>query len=49
MKKLLAGILAAKQEDNNAEALNNAWQKHTDIVRGNPVRKYEGENFKRVI
>lgn len=47
--KRLAGILAAKQEDNNAEALNNAWQKHTEIVRGNPVRKYEGEKFRRVI
>ena len=47
--KRLAGILAAKQEDNNTEALNNAWQKHTEIVRGNPVRKYEGEKFKRVI
>ncbi len=46
--KRLAGILAAKQEDNNAEALNKAWQKHTEIVRGNPVRKYEGEKFKRV-
>ena len=46
--KRLAGILAAKQEDNNAEALNNAWQKHTEIIRGNPVRKYEGEKFKRV-
>ncbi|MBR2553654.1 MAG: peptide chain release factor H [Aeriscardovia sp.] len=46
--KRLAGILAAKQEDNNAEALNNAWQKHTEIVRGNPVRKYEGEKFRRV-
>ena len=47
--KRLAGILAAKQEDNIAEALNNAWQKHIEIVRGNPVRKYEGEKFKRVI
>ena len=46
--KRLAGILAAKQEDNNAEALNNAWQKHNEIVRGNPVRKYEGEKFRRV-
>ena len=46
--KRLAGILAAKQEDNNAEALNNAWQKHTEIERGNPIRKYEGEKFKRV-
>ena len=46
--KRLAGILAARQEDKNAEALNSAWQKHTEIVRGNPVRKYEGEKFKRV-
>ena len=46
--KRLAGILAVKQEDKNAEALNNAWQKHTEIVRGNPVRKYEGEKFRRV-
>ena len=42
--KRLAGILAARQEDKNAEALNSAWQKHTEIVRGNPVRKYEGRS-----
>ena len=47
--KRLQSILAAKQDDNNAEALNNAWQKHTEIVRGNPVRKYQGEKYKRVI
>lgn len=47
--KRLQSILAAKQEDNNADALNNAWQKHTEIVRGNPIRKYEGEKFKRVL
>ena len=46
--KRLAGILAARQEDKNAEALNSAWQKHTEIVRGNPVRKYEWEKFRRV-
>ena len=44
----LQSILAAKQEDNNADALNDAWQKHTEIERGNPIRKYEGEKFKRV-
>lgn len=43
----LQSILAAKQEDKNADALNNAWQKHTEIVRGNPIRVYEGEKFKR--
>ncbi|MBR5944063.1 MAG: peptide chain release factor-like protein [Lachnospiraceae bacterium] len=46
--KRLQSILAAKQEDNNADALNNAWQKHTEIIRGNPIRKYEGENFRRI-
>ena len=45
--KRLQSILEAKQEDNNADALNNAWQKHTEIVRGNPIRIYEGEKFKR--
>lgn len=44
----LKSILAAKQENNNAEAANSAWQKHNEIERGNPVRKYEGEKFKRV-
>ena len=46
--KRLAGILAAKQEELDADALNSAWQKHNEIVRGNPVRKYEGEKFRRV-
>ena len=45
--KRLQSILAAKQEDNDAYALNNAWKKHTEIERGNPVRVYEGEKFKR--
>ena len=46
--KRLQSILEVKQKDNDADALNNAWQKHTEIVRGNPIRKYEGEKFKRV-
>ena len=45
--KRLQNILAEKQEDNNADALNSAWQKHTEIVRGNSIRVYEGEKFKR--
>ena len=46
--KRLQSVLAARQEDKNADALNNAWQKHTEIVRGNPIRKYEGERFRRI-
>lgn len=45
--KRLQSILAAKQEDNNADALNITWQKHTEIVRGNPIRVYEGEKFRQ--
>ena len=34
--------LAEKQKQ-----VNSAWREHTKIVRGNPVRVYEGEGFKR--
>ena len=44
----LQKILASKQSENEASALNGAWQKHNEIERGNPIRKYEGEKFKRV-
>lgn len=47
--KRLQSILEAKQDNNNADALNNAWKKHTEIERGNPIRKYEGEKFRRVL
>lgn len=46
--KRLQSLLASKQDAIDAEAVNDAWQKHTEIVRGNPIRKYEGEKFKRV-
>ena len=45
--KRLAGILDAKQKENEASAANGAWRKHTEIERGNPVRRYEGEKFRR--
>ena len=45
--KRLQSILAAMQEDNDADALNKAWKKHTELERGNPVRIYEGEKFRR--
>ena len=43
--------LQARLAEENQKALdkqmNTAWQQHTQIVRGNPVRVYEGVNFKR--
>lgn len=40
-------ILADKQLEQQRLQINNAWKEHNRIVRGNPVRMYEGLNFKR--
>ena len=41
----LQGKLASLQKEQEAEQTNAAWREHTRIVRGNPVRTYEGEKF----
>ena len=33
------------QKEQEAKQVNAAWREHTRIVRGNPVRIYEGEKF----
>ena len=37
--------LAGLQKKKEAEQVNAAWREHTRIVRGNPVRVYEGKDF----
>lgn len=37
--------LADLQREQEAKQVNAAWREHTRIVRGNPVRTYEGEKF----
>lgn len=37
--------LADLQKEQEAIQVNAAWREHTRIVRGNPVRIYEGEKF----
>ena len=37
--------LAGLQKEQEAEQVNAAWREHNRIVRGNPVRVYEGERF----
>ncbi|MCM1127587.1 MAG: peptide chain release factor H [Lachnospiraceae bacterium] len=37
--------LADLQKEQEAGQKNAAWREHTRIVRGNPVRVYEGEKF----
>ena len=45
--KRLQGILVAMEQDAGDKQANQAWREHTRIVRGNPVRVYEGMDFKR--
>lgn len=47
--KKLQSILALQQRENEASAVNGAWKKHTEIERGNPIRVYEGEKFRRKV
>ena len=43
----LNAILREKQTAARSKQTNDAWKEHTRIVRGNPVRVYEGMNFLR--
>lgn len=42
-------ILARKEADGKAKQTNDAWREHNQIVRGNPVRVYEGLAFRRKV
>ena len=37
--------LAVLQKEQEVEQRSAAWREHTRIVRGNPIRIYEGERF----
>lgn len=40
-------ILSQRELEEKQKQVNSAWREHTKIVRGNLVRVYEGEGFKR--
>lgn len=40
-------ILEQMEKEEKCKQANYAWREHTRIVRGNPVRVYEGMGFKR--
>lgn len=46
MRKLNA-ILEQKEKDESAKQIHSAWREHNRIQRGNPVRVYEGMEFRR--
>lgn len=41
-------ILEARKQEEAADRNRQAWQAHSAIVRGNPVRTYKGLNFRQV-
>lgn len=40
-------ILKQKEKEEKKRQVNSAWREHTKIVRGNPVKVYEGRSFER--
>lgn len=44
MKKLQEKLISLQQEQQEKQ-VNTAWQEHNQIIRGNPIRIYEGERF----
>ena len=44
--KRIQAVLDSMKQQAGAKQTNQAWREHTKIVRGNPVRVYEGEEFK---
>lgn len=45
--KRIQAVLDTMKREAGAKQTNQAWREHTKIVRGNPVRVYEGTEFKR--
>ena len=43
--KRIQTVLDTMKQEAGAKQTNQAWREHTKIVRGNPVRVYEGEEF----
>lgn len=43
----LNAILKEQAASAQKKQIDSAWQEHTQIVRGNPVRVYEGPEFRR--
>ncbi|MBP3815016.1 MAG: peptide chain release factor H [Butyrivibrio sp.] len=44
--KKLSAVLKQTNANSKDKQKSDAWSKHAQIVRGNPIRIYEGESFK---
>lgn len=41
-------VLQQKEQDKHQKQVDSAWREHNRIVRGNPVRTYQGKEFKLI-
>jgi peptide chain release factor len=44
----LASLIAAKNAENASHQKSSLWQQHNTLMRGNPVRIYEGKDFRKI-
>ena len=44
----LNAVLQQKEQDKRQKQVDCAWREHNRIIRGNPVRTYQGKEFKLV-
>ncbi len=47
--KRIQAVLQTMKQEAGAKQTNQAWREHNRIVRGNPVRVYEGGEFRRKV
>ncbi|SDH64354.1 peptide chain release factor H [Desulfosporosinus hippei] len=45
----LASLIEGKNEDNNSSHKESLWRQHNLLTRGNPMRVYEGKEFKPIL
>ncbi len=43
----LVSLLESQEQESLKQAESERWSKHNELERGNPIRVYEGEKFKR--
>ncbi len=44
----LQAIFAAQEAEAKQSQKHSAWSEHTQLIRGNPIRIYQGEDFIRI-
>lgn len=48
-KERLINLIKMKEVDNQKSNIKANWQKHNELERGNPIRTFRGQDFKRAV